>query len=153
MSPGLNTKNKSTKPQDIFEETICHFLSSAGLSAVYLGIHENLKDQLGNIIGSADILAYDKDTGTLLAISCKTSMPDHNSVDKIHNTSIAIKSRLPSFLDVINVESFIFTTQIAEIQKEEAKKFGVTIIDKSALENLFNLAQERILKYDNLKKL
>lgn len=153
MSPGLNTKNKSTKPQDIFEETVCHFLSSAGLSAVYLGIHENLKDQLGNIIGSADILAYDKDTGTLLVISCKISMPDHNSVDKIRSTSMAIKSRLPSFLDVINVEPFIFTTQITEVQKEEAKKFDVTIIDKSALENLFNLAQERTLKYDDLKKL
>src|SRR3989344_4950006 len=64
--------NLKDKPQDIFEEKVNRFLSVYGFSSIRLGIYEDLKNKDSKIkIGSADILAYDRITGTILVISCK----------------------------------------------------------------------------------
>ena len=143
---------KSGRPQDVFESAICNFLSAAGFSTIALGKNENIKLGSGNIIGSADALAYDRVTGTLLVISCKTAIPNKSVIDQINSTSEQIKLRLPNLIyKFICVVPIIFTNQIAHAQKDEAKKFGVIVVDKPSLENLYKLAQVRSLDYSDLR--
>lgn len=152
LLPGSDAK-KNNRPQDIFEETVCKFLSLAGFMSVRLNDNEEIRDASGNVIGSADVLAYDNNKGTLFVISCKTSMPDRNSVDRIKTTSKEIESKLPPTISkLINITPFIFTSQIAPAQKEEAQKYDVIVIDKLNLEELFGLAQTRQLTTNDLVK-
>lgn len=153
LAPGSDTAKKTVRPQDVFEETVSKFLSASGFSSIRLNGHEEIRDVAGNVIGSADIIAYDNNNGKLFVVSCKTSMPDRNAVDWIKASSQEVRDRLPEFLSkVIDVVPIIFTSQMSPALKEESKKYGVTIIDKPDLEELFGLSQTKQLTYNDLMK-
>ena len=150
IDPGSIEKKdvkKDDRPQVIFENAVCELLSAGGIPSIRLGEYENLLAKNGNVKGSADIISYDTKNGILFVISCKTKMPDKNSVDSIFSTSQLVSSHLKKeiwgFGQIIEIRPIIITSQKSPALKEEAIKYGVRIIDSTALEELFKIVKIR----------
>jgi hypothetical protein len=135
--------SKKIKEEDIFEDCIQKILCFGGISAISLGEYEKLKKEDSKVtIGSADILAYDEDSATLLIISCKSESISKEYINHIYNTAKIIKERISD--KRINVEPVIFIYQ-EQPNRNAFDLSNIHLLDKEKMNHLLSIIQTRKL--------
>jgi hypothetical protein len=148
----LKSPKKSKKkdaPQIAFETAVGNLLTLGGFETVLLAGHDIFKDDSNIEIGAADILAYEKTSGTLLVIDCKITLTAGDIIDKIASTANLVKEQIKEpLIDVIPV---IVTSQCAADFCNRAQSLGVIVVDGQLIEQLYNQAKLRPLTLGDFK--
>ena len=86
--------------------------------------------------GSADILAYDSQTGRLFLVNCTTGVPDHAELQKIKNSAQALQ--LGTYCDAI-----LITSQNAQALDRDARSMNIILLDEDDLRTVTTLIEEK----------
>lgn len=129
-------------------------LAIVGFQVVVLGMADKKGESIKNAQPnrSCDILAgSDGNIEALLTIDCTSNVPDEVKIKKISNTATSIgqemKTKLPMNVNVPAIPVLISFVDCS-VLKSKAAEYQVRLIDRSDLDNLYDLVIEKGLRND-----
>lgn len=130
-----------------FESAVSWLLEIVGFRAMKLN-----KDARGEafregeaVVGSADILAQDTETGRLLVVDCTVGLVDTDRLQSIAN----LRNRLGS--QGVFCDPVIVSSENADLKRKEGRSLGVTVVDRTDLEAMTTFVKAG--RFDKAKKL
>jgi hypothetical protein len=121
------------KEKEDLEFAFTWLLEMLNFSAINLGLgkDEIIREEKTQR-GSADILAISsEDPKEIIVIDCTIGVPDGNKIDNIKNTSDYISRKIG-----IPIKPVIVTPAITSVVKEDGRKHGVIILDRTDIEKI-----------------
>src|SRR5207245_2472787 len=125
------------QPLAEFEAGVVMTLAAIHLHHIPLLIYQDAEHvrEDGREKGSADIIGADRDLG-LLIIDCTLNIPDLPKIQKLVNTARDLGARLDT-----NCRAILICGGDTILLRQESAKYGVSFIDASQLEAVWNTAR------------
>jgi len=129
------------KDAENFESAVSWLLQIIGFHAMKL--NDKAKGQSlrvdGAEVGSADILAYDPQTGRLLVVDCTIGVPESAKLQRIKNSAERLRS------PTCDCDAVLITGQDAALPKRDAYAKGIVMLDKADLTRIITFISEKRL--------
>jgi hypothetical protein len=133
----LSIRGRKTKPDELFERSVCWLMSFLGFSCIKMDEREDLYEPATEFkIGSIDLLAYHETAGIFLIAGCSLTAPSRDDIEMMRRVTKTISESVLKNRVRRIVTAFFTLAEDLSLIKQEAATQGVLIYELGHIEQI-----------------